>query len=108
MKRNDINIPKIHIDPEKLIKEDMDITLMAKHDAFYRRIVEYVLNKIEGTEDGNTLAILVDDQGVEYDMQLPPEGYSKSLGKANEFFLFIEEYETCELIKQLNQYLDDE
>jgi hypothetical protein len=57
MKRNDINIPKIHIDPEKLIKEDMDITLMAKHDAFYRRIVEYVLNKVEGTEDGNTLAI---------------------------------------------------
>ena len=108
MKRNDINIPKIHIDPDKLVKGDMDMTLMAKHDAFFRRIVEYVLNKVEGTEDGDTLAILVDDQGVEYDMQLPPEGYTKSLSKANEFFLAIEEYETCELIKQLNQYLSDE
>lgn len=106
MKRNDVNIPKIHIDPDKLVKGDMDITLMSKHDTFFRRIVEYVLNKIEGTEDGNTLAILVDDQGVEYDMQLPPDGYTKSLAKANEFFIFIEEYETCELIKQLNQYLE--
>ena len=105
MKKNDVNIPKIHIDPDKLVKGDMDITLMAKHDAFFRRIVEFVLNKVEGTEDGDTLAILVDDQGVEYDMTLPYEGYTKSLSKAKEFFLFIEEYETCELIKQLNQYL---
>jgi len=107
MKRNDINIPKIHIDPDKLIKGDMDLTLMAKHDAFFRRIVEFVLNKVEGTEDGDTLAILVDDNGTEYDMQLPPGGYTKSLSKANEFFLSIEEYETCELIKQLNQYLQE-
>ena len=106
MKRNDVNIPKIHIDPDKLIKGDMDLTLMAKHDAFFRRIVEFVLNKVEGTEDGDTLAILVDDSGTEYDMTLPYEGYTKSLGKANEFFLSIEEYETCELIKQLKQYLE--
>lgn len=105
MKKNDINIPKIHIDPDKLIKGDMDITLASKHDAFFRRIVEFVLNKVEGTEDGDTLAILVDDNGVEYDMTLPFEGYDKSLNKANDFFLSIEEYETCELIKQLKQYL---
>lgn len=106
MKRNDVNIPKIHINPNRLIRNDIDITLMSKHDIFFRRIVEYVLNKIEGTEEGDTLAILVDDKGVEYDMKLPYDGYPKSLRKANEYFLFIEEYETCELIKQLNQYLE--
>jgi hypothetical protein len=104
MKKN-VNIPKIHINPEKLTRSDVDITLMSKHDAFFRRIVEFVLNKVEGTEDGDTLAILVDDNGTEYDMELRPDGYTKSLGKANEFFLSIEEYETCELIKQLKQYL---
>jgi len=105
MKKNDTNIPKIHLDPERLIKNDIDMTLMSKYDQFYRRIVEFVLNKIEDTEDGDTLAILVDDKGVEYDMTLPKNGYFKSLSKANDYFLNIEEYETCELIKQLNQYL---
>ena len=107
MKKNDSNIPKIHIDPEKLIRNDIDLKLMSKNDTFYRRIVEFVLNKIEDTEDGDTLAILVDEKGVEYDMSLPYEGYSKSLNKANEYFLYIEEYETCELIKQLTQYLEE-
>ena len=105
MKKNDTNIPKIHIDPERLIKNDIDMMLMSKYDQFYRRIVEFVLNKVEDTEDGDTLAILVDDKGVEYDMTLPKDGYFKSLSKANDYFLNIEEYETCELIKQLNQYL---
>jgi len=105
MKKNDTNIPKIHLDPERLIKNDIDMMLMSKYDQFYRRIVEFVLNKIEDTEDGDTLAILVDDKGVEYDMTLPKDGYFKSLSKANDYFLNIEEYETCELIKQLNQYL---
>jgi len=107
MKKNNTNIPKIHIDPEKLIRNDIDLTLMSKNDAFYRRIVEFVLNKIEDTENGDTLAILVDEKGVEYDMTLPRDGYVKSLGKANEYFLYIEEYETCELIKQLTQYLEE-
>ena len=82
MKKNDINIPKIHIDPDRLMKADVDITLMSSSDSFFRRIVEFVLNKVEGTEDGEILAILVDDNG--------------------------KEYETCDLIKQLTQYLKDE
>ena len=108
MKKNDINIPKIHIDPDRLMKADVDITLMSSSDSFFRRIVEFVLNKVEGTEDGEILAILVDDNGKEYEMNLPQEGYTKSLGKAKEYFLTIEEYETCDLIKQLTQYLKDE
>lgn len=58
-------VPKIHIDPNKVLKEDIDKVLMSKYDIFYRRIVEFVLERIEGT--GSTdelLAILVDDEGA--------------------------------------------
>lgn len=99
-------VPKIHIDPNKVLKEDIDKVLMSKYDIFYRRIVEFVLERIEGT--GSTdelLAILVDDEGAEYQMDLPKEGYIKCLKKAMEYFLRIEEYETCDLIKQMNKQI---
>lgn len=96
---------RIHINPELLIKEDIDRMLMSKYDVFYRRLVEYVLNKIEGQPETNLIAILVDDEGVEYEMNLPEQGYSKSLNKAMEYFLLIEEYETCDLIKQIKKQL---
>ena len=99
-------VPKIHIDPNKVLREDIDKVLMSKYDIFYRRIVEFVLERIEGT--GSTdelLAILVDDEGAEYQMDLPKEGYIKCLKKAMEYFLRIEEYETCDLIKQMNKQI---
>ena len=99
-------VPKIHIDPNKILREDIDKVLMSKYDIFYRRIVEFVLERIEGT--GSTdelLAILVDDEGAEYQMDLPKEGYIKCLKKAMEYFLRIEEYETCDLIKQMNKQI---
>jgi hypothetical protein len=96
---------RIHINPELLIKEDIDRMLMSKYDVFYRRLVEYVLNKIEGQPESDLIAILVDEEGVEYEMNLPEQGYSKSLTKAMEYFLLIEEYETCDLIKQIKKNL---
>lgn len=80
-------VPKIHIDPNKVLREDIDKVLMSKYDIFYRRIVEFVLEKIEGrgTKD-ELLAILVDDEGAEYQMDLPKEGYIKCLKKAMEYF----------------------
>ena len=96
---------RIHINPELLIKEDIDRMLMSKYDVFYRRLVEYVLNKIEGQPETDLIAILVDEEGVEYEMNLPEQGYSKSLNKAMEYFLLIEEYETCDLIKQIKKQL---
>jgi|TARA_B100000768_G_scaffold93780_1_gene87715 hypothetical protein len=99
-------IPKIHIDPNKIMREDIDKVLMSKYDIFYRRIVEFVLEKIEGvTTKNEILAILVDDEGVEYQMDLPKEGYIKCLKKAMEYFLRIEEYETCDLIKQMKKQI---
>lgn len=99
-------IPKIHVDLNKLMKEDVDILLMSKYDVFYRRIIEFVMAKIEGDEEEDILAILVDNDGTEYEMHLPEQGYSKSIYKSMEYFLMIEEYETCELIKQIQTYLD--
>lgn len=99
-------VPKIHIDPNKVLREDIDKVLMSKYDIFYRRIVEFVLERLESNETKNELlAILVDDEGVEYQMELPKEGYIKCLGKAMDYFLKIEEYETCDLIKQMNKQL---
>lgn len=94
------NIPILHVDPKKFAKPDFDLMLMSKYDVFYRRIVEYVLSIFEG-EPEDLLIILVDDAGAEYEMTLPQEGFEKSLNKANEYFELIEEYETCDLIKQL-------
>jgi len=99
-------VPKIHIDPNKVLREDIDKVLMSKYDIFYRRIVEFILERLESAETKNELlAILVDDEGVEYQMELPKEGYIKCLGKAMDYFLKIEEYETCDLIKQMNKQL---
>ena len=101
-------IPKIHLDLDRLMKEDVDMMLQSKYDVFYRRIVEYVLNKIEeDPEEGHILAILVDTSGEEYEMTLPESGYHKSITKAMDYFVMIEEYETCQLIKQIQTYLEE-
>ena len=98
--------PKIHIDPNKVLREDIDKLLMSKYDIFYRRIVEFILERIESNKPKDELlAILVDDEGAEYQMDLPKEGYIKCLGKAMDYFLRIEEYETCDLIKQMKKQI---
>lgn len=94
------NIPVIKIDPESLLKSDIDLLLKSKFDIFYRRIVEYTMSILEGGDE-EILAILVDDNEEEYKMKLPYEGFEKSLTKANEYFELIEEYETCNLIKDI-------
>tara|TARA_B110000238_G_C16127775_1_gene440020 strand:+ start:2333 stop:2638 length:306 start_codon:yes stop_codon:yes gene_type:complete len=97
--------PKIHIDPQRIMAEDFEKVLISKYDIFYRRIVEYVLNILEKKNETDILAILVDDEGREYEMTLPKEGFQKSLVKAKEYFTMIEEYETCDLIKQIQKQI---
>lgn len=93
-------VPKIHLDPMAL-EADFDILLKDKYDIFFRRIVEFILDKIEGAEISDRLAILVDHEGDEYEMSLPASGYRQSLNKAMIYFEEIEEFETCDLIKQM-------
>ena len=97
-------IPRIHLDPNTL-EADFDVLLKSKYDIFFRRIVEFVLDRIEGNETSDMLAILVDDVGAEYEMALPKAGYRKSLNKAMKYFEEIEEFETCDLIKQMTKQL---
>tara|TARA_B100000085_G_scaffold65826_2_gene58572 strand:+ start:965 stop:1270 length:306 start_codon:yes stop_codon:yes gene_type:complete len=100
----DNKIPEIHIDP-KILESDFEMLLMSKYDIFFRRIVEFVLERLEGKETSELLAILIDDEGEKYNMDLPKKGYRKSLKKANKYFEKIEEYETCDLIKQMLKQL---
>ena len=93
-------VPKIHLDP-KALESNFDVLLKDKYDIFFRRIVEFVLDRIEGAETSDRLAILVDNEGDEYEMCLPASGYTKSLNKAMIYFEEIEEFETCDLIKQM-------
>jgi hypothetical protein len=94
--------PRIYFSsPTILIKEDFDLKLMSKYDVFFRRIVEFVLEHLEGKQESDLLAVIVDDSDAEYSMHLPPKGFIKSLNKANDYFLKIEEYETCSLIKEM-------
>lgn len=97
--------PRIHIDPTNILAEDFEKLLISKYDIFYRRIVEYILNKLENKEEDRLLAILVDDEGREYEMALPKNGFTKSLDRAMNYFKIIEEYETCDLIKQIQKQI---
>ena len=97
-----MNAPKIYIkDPTILTRTDFDMLLMSKYDIFYRRIVEFVLEDYEGNQEDDLLAVIIDDEWNEFAMHLPEAGYVQSLNKASEYFLKIEEYETCSLIKTL-------
>ena len=98
------HIPRIHMDPNELTSLDFNLVLMSKYDEFYRRIVEYVLSVQEGGPE-ELLAVIIDNDGTEYDMTLENGGYDKSLNKAMDYFKVIEEYETCDLIKQLLENL---
>ena len=94
--------PRIYIkDPTVLSKDDFDMLLMSKYDIFYRRIVEFVLEHLEGDQVDDLLAVIIDDSKNEFSMHLPPDGFCQSLNKANQYFLKIEEFETCSLIKTL-------
>lgn len=94
--------PIIYIkDPSVLVKEDFDMLLMSKYDIFYRRIIEFILAAHEGELEDDLLAVIVDDEDNEFEMHLPESGYVQSLNKASKYFLTIEEYETCSLIKTL-------
>lgn len=97
---------RIHIDPSKLTSVDFDNMLMSKYGIFYRRIVEYILKDLEEGEINETMAVIVDSAGFEYDVHLPREGYIKSLNKSIEYFTMIEEYETCFLIKDMIQQIE--
>jgi len=104
---DDAHIPRLHIESLGTM-QDIELDLMSNHDEFYRRIITFMIETVENRlPAGEPLAILVDENGTEYDMELGPDGYLKSLNKCMEYFKDIEEYETCTLIKDLIRITED-
>lgn len=103
----DAHIPRIHIESFNTL-QDLELELASNHDEFYRRIITFMIDVVENKlPAGEPLAILVDEEGTEYDMDLPPDGYLKSLDKCMDYFTGLEEYETCSLIKDLINIVND-
>jgi hypothetical protein len=51
--------------------------------------------------EGETLAYIIDEKDNEYDLSIYKDNWQDALAKANDYFVNIEEYETCDLIKQM-------
>jgi hypothetical protein len=47
------------------------------------------------------LCQFIDEYGSKYNVSLDKSSWKKSLTKANEYFLKIEDYETCQVIQDL-------
>lgn len=81
---------------------EMKLLVKEHQDEMYRIVVEHIMDCIDGNaEEGEPLAIIVDENDNEYDLSLKREAWPDALNKANDYFVEIEEYETCDLIKQL-------
>lgn len=85
----------------------LDITdYIEEVDLFFRRIVQHVMNRLENTETESVLCHIITDTDSKLKRStfiLEREGWCKALDKALEYFARIEEYETCDLIKQMKQ-----
>lgn len=102
--------PKISIIPTFMVNAEIESQDIAKYmdqpDLFFRRIVQYIMNRTEGIETEPILCYIIQDtKGAlrRSTFVLEKEGWIKSLDKALQYFKEIEEYETCELIKQLKE-----
>ena len=69
-------------------------------DALNRHIVSHVINTLDGKIKHNLLCQFEDEYGAKYNVTLDKESWKKSLSKAHQYFLKIEEYETCKIIKE--------
>lgn len=70
-------------------------------DIFNRQIVHHVSGSMNGLIKHNMLCQFIDEHGSKYNVSLDKSSWKKSLTKANEYFLRIEEYETCQIIQDL-------
>tara|TARA_R110000796_G_scaffold30819_8_gene82059 strand:+ start:352 stop:732 length:381 start_codon:yes stop_codon:yes gene_type:complete len=101
------HIPRIKVRDLETI-QDIELELATNYDEFYRRIITFILESLENTlPENEPLAILIDTDGREYDMDLSQDGYAKSLEKCMGYFTELEEYETCTLVHNLINIVDD-
>ena len=102
-----VNVPIFKMNSNFLLQEDFDIYLLKHHDAFFRRIVEHVVNRLEDIEQNNLLCKIQDDEGSLFELRLPEDGFSKALDKAINYFKEIEDYETCQEATLIKTYIKE-
>ena len=100
-----MNVPTFYMNAKYILQGDFDMYLSSKHDLFFRRIIEHVNNRIEGTEKKEMLCIIIDEEENIYELYLPKRGFKKAIGKSLDYFKLIEEYETCGFINELQKNL---
>tara|TARA_B100001287_G_scaffold149269_1_gene125680 strand:- start:2980 stop:3285 length:306 start_codon:yes stop_codon:yes gene_type:complete len=98
-----INIPTFEMNIKYLLKDDFKMYLHKNYDLFFRRILEHVTNRLESSEDDDLLCWIKDENKELYELRLPESGFDKALAQAWGYFEKIEEYETCELLKELKK-----
>ena len=98
-----INIPTFELNAKFLLKDDFEMYLHKHYDLFFRRILEHVTNRIDGGEDEDLLCWIKDENKELYELRLPESGFDKALKQAWKYFETIEEFETCQLVKELKK-----
>lgn len=98
-----INIPTFEMNAENLLKDDFEMYLHKNYDLFFRRILEHVTNRIEDVENGDLLCWIKDEDEEVYELRLPEKGFHTALSQSWTYFEKIEEYETCQLLKELKK-----
>ena len=98
-----INIPTFEMNATSLLKDDFTMYLHKHYDLFFRRILEHVTNRLDDIEDEDLLCWIKDENKEIYELRLPEDGFDKALTQAWEYFETIEEYETCEVLKELKK-----
>ena len=97
----DRKIPVYRIKSSSPIQE-MRLMVQEQQDELYRIIIEHIMECIDGeASEGETLAYIIDENDNEYDLSIYRENWVDALTKARDYFIGIEEYETCDLIKQM-------
>jgi hypothetical protein len=97
----DRKIPIYKIKSNSPIQE-MRLMVQEQQDELYRVIIEHIMECIDGdATEGETLAYIIDENDNEYDLSIYKENWKEALLKASDYFIGIEEYETCDLIKQM-------
>jgi hypothetical protein len=82
--------------------DEMRLLIQEQKDELYRIIIDHIMECIDGnTTEGETIAYIIDENENEYDLAIYKKNWVEALSKANNYFISIEEYETCDLIKQM-------
>jgi hypothetical protein len=103
MELNTNMVPVIRVNTEKIrsgagIEQYFDDEF---YDIFNRHIIYHIEECMNGNIKHNLLCYFIDEQGNKYTSVLERDSWGTSLATINQYFIQIQEYETCNKIKKL-------